>query len=372
MQPAKITEEIRHEIQNLDKGEKLDLLKSFIFLINNIEPILGLSEPLLLILDNQILNDLNYINTNKSEPRNRMRYIRLISVFMLFNYLLKYAEIDAKIILTPTILFEFNQRSIPKTNDDFGILLNKCFSLVRELGAETLSLDLDNFKEARRIFQDIERDEQNILTVINKLKQKKMTFKLFDKMEWSDETNKKIKCQLFKPPFLIAYQLASRQRMRLKYFDRNIVNHVIASHLEPKIYSDNAQTNLVQQKVKGFRDESINKTASVSKVVKGRLKGLADIEILQFCNIESQFRYNKDYTFFAVTFDKKLSELLHERTRISVHSEELCSQENIEIWKAKSDRLLTNIKRIDFAQEKQSKALNKLVLFYQHLEPLIC
>jgi len=200
---------------------------------------------------------------------------------------------------------------------------------VEGFGAEILSLGLDDFKDVRQNLQDIECDEQKILAVINKLKLKKMAFEVFDKMSWRDENNKKVKCELFKPPFFIAYQVASRQKIRLKYFDRNIVNYVIASHLEPKVYSDSAPTNLVKQKLKGFRNESISKTASVSKVAKGQLKGLVDIEILQNCNIGIQFKYNVDYTFFAVTFDKKLSELLYERTRLSIRSEELSSQDKL-------------------------------------------
>ncbi|KJH70494.1 hypothetical protein [Aliterella atlantica] len=362
MQLIKITEKIKHEIQSLNQTEKTYLIKSFIFLINNIEPILGLSEPLLLIIDNQVLNDLNHINTNQFDCKNRLRYVRLISVFMLFNYLVKYAGKHIKIILTPAIFLEFNQRSIPKTSDEFNIVLNKYLSLVEKFECETLSLSINNFKDARQKLKTIQYDEQKILNIINKLKFKRMTFELFDKMDWRDENNKKVKCELFKPPFLLAYQVASKQKIRLKYFDRSVVNHVIASHLEPKVYSDSALTNLVQQKLKGFRSESISRTASVSKIVKGQLKGLADIEILQLCNIESQFKYNLDYTFFAVTFDKKLSELLHERTRLSIHSEALSIQDNRETRKAK----------IDVAQEKQLKALNELALFYQHLETVVC
>lgn len=71
MQLPKMMQRIKYEIQNLDKGEKLYLLKSFMLLVNKIEPLLGLAEPFLLIIDNQILKDLSHINENKFDCKNR-------------------------------------------------------------------------------------------------------------------------------------------------------------------------------------------------------------------------------------------------------------------------------------------------------------
>ena len=103
MPPVKIRQEIKQEIQNLDKEEKTYLLDKFNFLVNNIIPTLGSPQPLQLIIDNQILNDLKYFNTNKSE--NRKRYIRLLSVFLVFDYLLFYVKQDIKVVLTPAVFF---------------------------------------------------------------------------------------------------------------------------------------------------------------------------------------------------------------------------------------------------------------------------
>ena len=370
MPPVKIRQEIKQEIQNLDKEEKTYLLDKFNFLVNNIIPTLGFPQPLQLIIDNQILNDLKYFNTNKSE--NRKRYIRLLSVFLVFDYLLFYVKQDIKVVLTPAVFFEFNHKKIPQTENDFKGVFNECISLLSEFELEILSFfGLEDFKVAKKYLKNIEHDEKKIRTTITKLKQEKMSFKLFDRFKWMTENNEEAKCELFRPPFIIAYQIAAKQNIRLKYFNRDLVNHFIASHLEPEIYSHNAQTNLVQQKIKGLRNKSIEKTKSVSNIKKGKLKGLADIEIIQYCNIASQFKSNIDHTLFALTFDEKVSQLLEERTEFSVDSEEISREDDKESLKAKFDNFLAQTKRIELAQEKELKAIEGLAVFYQYLEPLI-
>lgn len=371
MQSVQIKEKIKNEILTLNKEEKTELLNNFVFLVSNIESVIGLTKLLYLIVDNQILIDLSYINTDNFEPEYRRRYIRRISVLMLFNYLSSYVELNIKTLLIPTIFYELNNRNILKTNNDFQSLLNKYSTLIEVLDTETISWGLDNFNIAKRNLQQIEQDERKILNVLNDLKQQKMTFQVFDKMEWRDENNEKVKCKMFKPPFLIANQLIFSKKLKLKYFDENIVKYIIASHLEPKIYLDSVQNNSsLKQEIKGFRHESIQKTASVTKIKKGMLKGLADIEMLQFCNIGMQFRSNTNYTLFAVTFDEKLLELLQERTRLSV-SMELSSRDNAETFEFKLKQHEININRINIAQEKQLEACDKFILFFQELKTLI-
>ena len=144
-----------------------------------------------------------------------------------------------------------------------------------------------------------------------------------------------------------------------------------ASHLDPEIYSHNAQTNLVQQKIKGFRNKSIEKNKSVSNIKKGKLKGLADIEIIQYCNIGSQFGSNIDHTLFALTFDDKVSELLEERTGFSLHSEKISREDDRESLKAKFDRFIAQTKRIELAREKESKAIEGVAVFIEILNLLL-
>lgn len=372
MSSVKIRQEIKQEIHNLDEEEKKYLIDKFNFLVSNIISALGFPEPIQLIIDNQILNDLKYFETNKS--KNRKRYIRLLSVFMVFDCLLFYLEHNINVLLTPAVFFEFNHKKIPETEKNFKAVFNECISLLSEFGVNTLSFfSLEDFQVAKKYLKNIERDEHKIRNIITKLKlkQQKSSFKLFDRFKWMTENNEKAKCELFRPPFMIAYQIAAKQNIKLKYFNRDIVNLFIASHLEPEIYSHNAQTNLVKQKIKGFRNKSIEKTKSVSNIKKGKLKGLADIEIIQYCNFSSQFSSNMNHTLFALTFDDKVSQLLNERTEFSLHSEEISGKDDEENFKAKFDNFIADIKRIELAEEKESKAIKKLAIFYQDLKIFI-
>lgn len=367
---TKIAKNITDIIQDLNQQEKIIVIENLFFLLHNLEAIFGMTEPWLLIVDNQILNDLKYSEKNKCNLSNRNRYLRLIAVFMIFNFLVNYAIKEVGIVLTPCIFFEFNQRKIPKNIETFYSSLDDCCSLLNQFEIPILISEvLANYKTAKINFKNISHDEQRILEAVQKLKNRKMLFELYQKLNWDNESSKKSKIELFKPPLIIAYQLATRQKLKLKYFDLNIVNHIIACHLEDKVYSDSAKTKLLKTKIKSFRDLSINKMASVSKISKGNLKGLADIEMLQYCNISSQFNYDTDHTLFALTFDKKLAHLLQKKTGISI-SIEISRDDSDKDMENKNFNFSENLKRIELIESKSRNIFSKLAIFYEDIMPL--
>lgn len=195
-----------------------------------------------------------------------------------------------------------------------------------------------------------------------------MDFELYQKLSWDTKNGKNSKIELFNPPFIIAFQLVAQQRINLKYFDRTIVNHIIACHLEEQIYSDSAETNLLKTKIKNFRDSSINKTASVSKIWKGILKGLADIEMIQYCNISSQFAAQRNHTLYSLTFDKKLAHLLQERTSISF-SMQISREDTPEKFEEKKTSFTENCKKMELIEQNRKEIFGKLSCFYEDLTP---
>ena len=317
---SKLSSWLSKIIQELNEKEKIILLDNFFFLTKTLENIFGMQDPWFLIVDNQILNDLKYKENNKINENKRERYIRLISVFMIFEFLNNYSGKQLKIVLTPCIFYEFNQRKIPINNESHDASLDKIYTLIREFGIQEIyCFDIGEYKISKDIIKKVIHDEKIILKVIQRLKRKRMKFDLYQKFSWNTDNNEKMKVQLFELPILRAQKILSRQRMKLRYFDRGIVNHVIACHLEEIIFKDSLYTKELKEKFKGFRNMYIGRTASISKISNGVLKGLADIELIQYCNISSQFNYNCEYTLFALTFDKKLARV-HPAFAISINA----------------------------------------------------
>lgn len=324
---TKLSSFVLNAIDGLNQEEKKKaLLQNFLFLSRKLESIFGMNNPWLLIIDNQILIDLEY---NQFKKDNRERYIRLIAIFMIFNFLLDYSEKRIKIVLTPCVFYEFNKRKVPENPNNFNSSLGSCLFLLKTLGAkELLSFGLDDYKVTRSTLKNIAHDEKEIIKLVQKLKRKEMNFELYQKLSWDKESDKKGKIEMFTPPFIIASQIVASQKIKLRYFDRNIVNHIIACHLENKVYSDSVQTKIQKTQIKNSRNDSMNKTVSLSKIENEKLKGLADIEMIQYCNILSQFSHALDHTLYPLTFDKALAHLLEEKTRIRVRTgaSQLCDE----------------------------------------------
>jgi hypothetical protein len=107
-------------INSFSQQERYSLLQDFFFLSHHLEFIYGMPEPWLLIIDNQILIDLQHKEQNKNSENNRKRYIRLIAVFLIFNFLINYSEKQIGVVLTPCVFFEFNRRRVPKDIKEFN------------------------------------------------------------------------------------------------------------------------------------------------------------------------------------------------------------------------------------------------------------
>lgn len=200
---TKLSSFVLNAIDGLNQEEKKALLQNFLFLSRKLESIFGMNNPWLLIIDNQILIDLEY---NQFKKDNRERYIRLIAIFMIFNFLLDYSEKRIKIVLTPCVFYEFNKRKVPENPNNFNSSLGSCLFLLKTLGAkELLSFGLDDYKVTRSTLKNIAHDEKEIIKLVQKLKRKEMNFELYQKLSWDKESDKKGKIEMFTPPFIIGH-----------------------------------------------------------------------------------------------------------------------------------------------------------------------
>ena len=150
-------------IQELHREEKLILLDNFFFLMSSLENIFGMQDPWFLIIDNQILNDLKYKEINRTNEKNRKRYIRLISVFMVFEFLNNHSDKQVKIVLTPCIFHEFNQRKIPINKKNHDTSLDEIHTLIREFGIQEIHcFDIGEYKISKDIIKKVIHDEKVI------------------------------------------------------------------------------------------------------------------------------------------------------------------------------------------------------------------
>lgn len=351
-------------IKNLNEEEKLSVYKELVFAIDNLKAIFGMKEPWLLILDNQILMDLSHKEEYKNIKDKRRRYLRLLAVYLTFEFLTKYALKKVSVIITPCIFFEFNKREIPKQKNDFIDTIHNYKKLVDEFQIPlSIFTDCKDYRSTRSILKKIENDERKIIQIIKKLKKVNIDADLYKKYQSNKQAKDPLKVELFKPPILIGHQIASKQRLNLEYFDRNLLNRIIASHIEEGIYRYNTKDRITKKKIKDFRDISTNKMASLSKIKNNKLKGLADLEILQYCNLSHQFKSQDNFTLFTISFDKGLACILRNQANISISSEEISGRDSLEKNKEKLVDFFKQRKILLDVETEKNRVLNNLESF---------
>lgn len=367
----KIRQNIIDSITILREEEKMTICRELDFLRGNLLSIFGMKEPWLLILDHQILMDLENKDEYKSSDNDRRRYLRLLAVFLVFEFLIKYTDKEISIVITPCTLFEFNRRQIFRNKQEFISTMDKYVDLINNFCSQIAIIEnIKDYKNAKSVLKCIDSDEKRIIQIIRKLKTTKIDADLYIKHQFDKENRDKIKVELFKPPILIGYQIASKQKLRLNYFDKNLVYKIIASHIEEQIYRNNARDKTTKKKINSLRDISKNKMASLSKIKNNKLKGLADIEIIQYCNLSFQFSSQNSYTLFAISFDGGLVDILQSQSSLSISSEEISGRDSLEVQKDKLSGFFNQQKRLLDVRKEEDKVFSKLNKFIKDITVL--
>ena len=94
-----------------------------------------------------------------------------------------------------------------------------------------------------------------------------------------------------------------------------------------------------------------------------KLKGLADIEILKYCNLSYQFESHNNFTLFTISFDKDLVDLLKEQSKLSISSEEISGRDSSQKNREKLLDFFNQRKRLLDVEAEKTKVLDILEEF---------
>lgn len=339
-------EKIKEKISNLQNEEKLEVISKFNLLLYEFLPSSGLTEPHFLFIDNSVLQDI------KKQSCNKESYLNYLSVCLFANFISHRSYLDARIALPPAILYEFAGRQPLNTEQHFQSILRDARDCLGVFDLDVYSIGYDSFKAAQKLFLSIRHDEREIVKAINRINTE----------DWRISPKEGTKTNI---PFILARKMVPTN-VRLKYFKRGYVHWILSCLIEREILTHKENDPRVRKK---FHNEFVITLASLTKFKHGLLKGLGDIELLQYCDITSQFQARARSTSTAITFDRNLAKTLSKRTTLPVSHEPIRFGIDSEKDLArKLQQLSTGKELLDSINERQLGFQEKAADFYNHLK----
>jgi len=339
---------IKKEISKLDTAGRYQVFVHFDWLIMQLFNSSGLKQPYYIFIDNCILQDIKHRHSNG------FRFYRFVATKLFFKYLKDRSGIDVKIAIPASILYEFSGKKSFDTDQEYKSCLEKLYSCLAIFNLDIHTIGFSDIYEANMSIDAIRFDEKKITKLIKNIKKK----------EWNVELRKG---NIIKFPMGIAYR-ALPSDIALRYFNEGYVRWILSSIIEAKIINNRNNDKKVR---KDSRHDLIFSLSGLNKMKKGVIEGLGDIDLLSYCDINSQFQNDKSFTCFAITFDEKLfTSFLYRQTLVATHEPIVTGGDSEDDWKRKFHELSYNCDRLKQTEKKEEEFKKNTMEFYSEMKEI--
>ena len=244
-----------------------------------------------------ILLDTNAIQDILSSSNDQKREARYFASKAILCFMEDYANTLLWMGVTPTVFYELNGLAPIKSKREYEQIYGKQLKVAIDLGVRVHEMGFRNFSELKVVNKKIYHDAKKIGSAISKINQK----------DW--KTNFENKYGGITIPFAIAEE--ETPNIKLKYFSAFQVKFLLMHQIEKKMYAENKDSQAARNLMNHNLMSSLGR---LNKLKKGKLTGLADIELLTHAELSSQSRYKLPTVTAALTYDDNLLESLHERS----------------------------------------------------------
>lgn len=270
--------------------EKKEFLLTLVDMVHRFVDYALVSERLLLLFDSCALIDMQ----KKDEDRKRL--CRYSAVLSLLSVTQDRFLCDTFVCVTPAVVYEFNGRQPISSAEEAESVLFQIEELMVDIGLSIRQFGFNDAKALVSITSAIREDEEQIINAIREINSAKwkMNFRLPDGS--------------MQIPLAVAER--SIPDVRVTYFHPWYVKLVLMRMVEKLIFEQNKD-----EMVRSLIDEnSLLGISSITKIKKGRLTGLADIELLSYADLSRQTAENSPSIAAAITVDENLMRTLFNRS----------------------------------------------------------
>ncbi|MFM4702265.1 hypothetical protein [Aeromonas bivalvium] len=278
----------------------------------------------------------------------------LLSIMLFFDYYKQQSQFKADLVVTPVVFYEFFRLQNVSNLKEYWANFKSIRRLIEDnLGADVLFDDLDSFEKTEYYISCIEHDSNLIKKRLLEIKGNEFRYD-FIRPPGGVMGALRQDGMIEVAPISAAVHLY--EDLNTQYFHPYYVALFLKDHMAHKL-STNPDNNL--DVAKKFDNEYLLREI-VHLDKKGRVKGLADIELLWKGNIRNQFniqsRGNYHPASIPLTVDTNLYLSLQKMSDYGVSSDPIVGGEDPAIMKTKMESSFDDAnRRMTRAKEQQSE-----------------
>ena len=332
--------EISNHYKKLNSNQKRRFEFFLNMLMEQCEKAMVLRGPYRFILDsNIIIRFENMSNSNNFEG--------LLAIMAFFIFYRKQSVFKADLLITPPVFYEFFRLKNMKTLVEFW----ENFKSIRFMIEDTLNIDvlfknLDSFEKTNSFIKLIEDDANKIKKELIEINKKEWNYDFIRKPGGVVGFARRDEFMIEVPPLSAAEHLY--EELDTQYYHPYYVGLFLKDHIAYKLVNNPNNNQEIINKYLDDHKYNLREVLFIDK--RNRLKGLADIEVLTYCNLTSQFDQQPHSSYFPasipLTLDTNLFISLVRYSQCSIASPKIIGGvDDKASFKAKLESSFDDIKR---------------------------
>ena len=246
--------------------------------------------------------DNSLIQRFKHRKRDSQSGIRALAYTAFCRFATDWSDRPTVLALSPMAVYEHLGRTSPASAKAAVIALKELMTLLADTRLRCVALGFNTPTSLLGKLSDIEVDEQYLTNYVS----------LIDATNWKTDLRAPIGVKI---PMSVAYD-AIPDDLPLRYFDSWYVKFVLSARVEEFIVKQSNHNAEARPISSGALTRALADLNEFGK--KGHLKGLGDIDLLQLCDVNRQYKEDPGYVLLGQTLDKRLAEVLNRRHVYSV------------------------------------------------------
>ena len=320
--------------------------------------------PYRLILDSNIIMRLeSYKKGNTSEG--------VLSTLFFFHYL-KRTNLNVDIVVRPSVFYEYcRQQKFNSTKQHWDTFKELRDLIQNELSVVAFFDGIETFDSAEYYMSLIEHDVDLLKKALWSYQEQDWRFD-FIRPHNAGYAGTVINDFLIEvPPFMAAQGIY--KPLGFKYYNESSASRFLVDHIHKHLCDCRHNDQELIEKYKN--DDDFIMTKVLRLTAKGNLEGIADVDLLSDCNIQTQFQRQSQGRYYpasiGLSIDTNLSKVLNKFSGIHLHSGHLGGGEKAEDSSAKLEAFWQDKNRVYEGESRQRELIKVYQEFMSEALPIL-
>lgn len=330
---AEMVAELFRVLRHFSRGQLANVFGMVLQLLRTYRVAYQLSGDLALVLDNSVIQDFKH----RGDRRQPKRAIRAIAFTIFCRFVQHWSDRDSSLVVPAVAIYEHLGRRAPKDEEEALAVLDELALMLADLRLPLRSLGYDSALKLVDVLHAVHRDAAYLTGLAQELQSR----------SWKKDLKAEVGVKL---PISLAHRELPEE-LSVEYFSPHYVRMAFAARIEHSIIKQSGHEPTAMPIGSGPVGQKLAKLNGIERDIRrGNIKGLGDLELLQYCHIGAQYKRPSNVVLVAQTFDDDLSAILSELSML-VHSEEPIHLESPEAADRVADTLARYFRGLPFKDE---------------------